>query len=637
LQVSEGAESVISLAPGAMSFTAVSGGIAPATQILNVFNFGTGQMSWSAQASTLNQSPWLQLSSGASCMDGGQSVTGMATSGGLPGSMTVCVDPKQARPGANYGQIAVSASNAGNSPETITVLFNLLATGTPVPEVAFPTGVVLQATKGSSAAVQPAVNCTNFNADSVGFHIISVTDTGNSWLTTDIPGQQGTLPGQITGPLHVLADATALDVGTYHGQIRIGFTDGTTPVIDVILVVSESQGSTAAPAHAQERPRTSPPNCPGGSVLPPQFIDVYKQGFQVEAGGTSTLLVQVHDTCGNAITDADPHSTMNVIITTPAEQTVPELFYSAAQNAWVYGWQPTMSDMGPVTLQAVAALGLGGAVIGGRSDIWSGSVTAAAAGGAAEPTAVGSAADTQLANGFTAVNQVAAGSYISISGYDLADGLDSHYPWPMQDQGAYVTLGGVPLMLEYVSPGQVNALIPTTGLPMNAPLPLKILRDGTQSLEDLQISVTSLQPAIFLAGDQSLPEQGAVLIANTSSLAAPAGFRPGSVPVPAGGYIEIYCNGLGPVNNPPPDGQLAGYDLVADTTTTTPHVFIGNPAVEVPAVLYSGLAPGLSALYQVDIQVPAGTPPGDAIPIMIQMTTPAGAIVSSNTATIAVQ
>jgi uncharacterized protein (TIGR03437 family) len=254
-----------------------------------------------------------------------------------------------------------------------------------------------------------------------------------------------------------------------------------------------------------------------------------------------------------------------------------------------------------------------------------------------------SAADSQLANGFTAVNQVAAGSYISIYGYDLADGVDSHYPWPMQDQGAYVTLGGVPLMLASVKPGQVNALIPTmAGLSMGTPLPLRILRDGTQSLEDLQISVTSLQPAIFLAGDKSLPEQGAVLIAGTTSLAAPVGFVPGSRPAQAGvDYIEIYCNGLGPVNKPPPDGQLAGSDLFDDTTTTTPQVFIGNPPVEVPTkqspYWYSGLAPGLSALYQVDVQVPADTPPGDAVPIMIQMTTPSGKIVSSNTATIAVQ
>jgi uncharacterized protein (TIGR03437 family) len=43
------------------------------------------------------------------------------------------------------------------------------------------------------------------------------------------------------------------------------------------------------------------------------------------------------------------------------------------------------------------------------------------------------------------------------------------------------------------------------------------------------------------------------------------------------------------------------------------------------------------ALYQVNVQVPAGSQTGDAVPIMIQMTTPSGKIVSSNTATIAVQ
>jgi uncharacterized protein (TIGR03437 family) len=60
-----------------------------------------------------------------------------------------------------------------------------------------------------------------------------------------------------------------------------------------------------------------------------------------------------------------------------------------------------------------------------------------------------------------------------------------------------------------------------------------------------------------------------------------------------------------------------------------PQVTIGGVAA--PAI-FSGLSPGSVALYQVNVQVPAGSQTGNAVPIVIQM-----GDVSSNTAYIAVQ
>jgi len=274
-------------------------------------------------------------------------------------------------------------------------------------------------------------------------------------------------------------------------------------------------------------------------------------------------------------------------------------------------------------------VGVGENSIGNRSDIWTGTVMGEAAGGPAEPTAVANAASVNL-DTIVQVNQVAAGSYITIYGDLLADPPTAiPYPFPTEDQGSTVLLGGVPLLLEYVSPTQVNALVPTTaGLPLNAPLPLKIQRDGTLSVPDLQVSVTTVQPAIFIVDQNS---QGAVLIAGTSDIVAPVGNWPGSRPAQAGvDYIEIFCNGLGPVTNPPVDGQPALANPLS-WTVTIPQVTIGTGGVPVPAA-FSGLSPGLVALYQVNVQVPAGSQTGDAVPITIQM-----GDVSSNTAYIAVQ
>jgi uncharacterized protein (TIGR03437 family) len=169
-------------------------------------------------------------------------------------------------------------------------------------------------------------------------------------------------------------------------------------------------------------------------------------------------------------------------------------------------------------------------------------------------------------------------------------------------------------------------------LPLNAPLPLKIQRDGTLSVNDLQVSVTTVQPAIYVLDQNS---QGAVLIAGTADVAAPVGSPwPGSRPAQAGvDYIEIFCNGLGPVTNPPGDGQPAGDPAPTPGgtgwTVSMPQVTIGG--VTVPAT-FSGLSPGSVSLYQVNVQVAAGSQTGNAVPITIQM-----GDVSSNTAYIAVQ
>jgi uncharacterized protein (TIGR03437 family) len=630
LQVTQ-AEPLVLLLPGAMEFTAVSGGQTPAPQTLNVLNIGTGTMDWSAQAS----GKWLQLSP-SGCVSASQTVTGSATSaanGGPAGSLTVCVDLAQAALGGNYGQISVSVPNGptGNS-EVIAVLLNVLPGGSALPELAAPTGVIVRATAGSSA---PAGNVTlsNPNGTLIGFTTATVTQDGAAWLSVSQPS--GSLAGYGTAPLQVQGNAAALGAGIHHGQVRVGFSDGTSAVINVILTVSPGSGAASVGASARGRrdhPMASPPNCPGGTVLPPQFINLSEQGFQVQAGSVQQLLVQVQDSCGNQITDAaaDVGATLSVVIYNSATQATletPNLVYSDTQKAWQYGWTPTSAEVGPVGMYAVAGVGVGNNSIGNRSDIWTGTVTGAAAGTAAEPTAVANAANANL-DTIVQVNQVAEGSYITIYGDLLADPPTGNpYPFPTEDQGSTVLLGGVPLLLEYVSPTQVNALVPTTaGLPLNAPLPLKIQRDATLSVQDLQVSVTTVQPAIFIVDQNS---QGAVLIAGTSDIVAPVGNWPGSRPAQAGvDYIEIFCNGLGPVTNPPVDGQPAVANPLS-WTVTIPQVTIGG--MTVPAA-FSGLSPGLVALYQVNVQIPAGSQTGNAVPVTIQI-----GDASSNTAYIAVQ
>ena len=144
--------------------------------------------------------------------------------------------------------------------------------------------------------------------------------------------------------------------------------------------------------------------------------------------------------------------------------------------------------------------------------------------------------------------------------------------------------------------------------------------NGTASNGQL-VSIASFAPGIFTT-NASGTGQGAILIANTSQLAAPG------TPVLRGAYIAIFCTGLGIVTNQPATGAAAPSSPLA-FTGTQPTVSIGGVQ---SLVTYSGLAPTLVGLYQVNVLVPSDVVPGNAVPVILSI---GGAV--SNAVTIAVQ
>jgi uncharacterized protein (TIGR03437 family) len=94
-------------------------------------------------------------------------------------------------------------------------------------------------------------------------------------------------------------------------------------------------------------------------------------------------------------------------------------------------------------------------------------------------------------------------------------------------------------------------------------------------------------------------------------------------PAVAGDYLALYATGLGKAtpNGDPNGTQLTTGQLppadgsVLYETVVTPTITVGGlPAT----VLFSGLTPGASGLYQINFQVPAGIT-GDNIPVNISM------------------
>jgi uncharacterized protein (TIGR03437 family) len=68
------------------------------------------------------------------------------------------------------------------------------------------------------------------------------------------------------------------------------------------------------------------------------------------------------------------------------------------------------------------------------------------------------------------------------------------------------------------------------------------------------------------------------------------------------------------VNPPAQDGKDSLDQL--RQTVTTPVVLVGG----VPAqLLFSGMAPQFPGVNQINIVIPAGTPPGDSVPLQLRM------------------
>jgi len=208
---------------------------------------------------------------------------------------------------------------------------------------------------------------------------------------------------------------------------------------------------------------------------------------------------------------------------------------------------------------------------------------------------------------------VAPGSLAAIFGSNFASATTSAsaVPLPTSLGQTSVTFNGIAVPLFFVSATQINAQVPFT-LPLGSTT-VQVTHSGMTSAVQT-INLATFSPGVFLL-DQA--GTGAIFHAATFTEVT------AGTPASSGEAVVIYATGLGPVSPTP----LSGVAASAASTTTTPTVTIGGIRC---SVLYSGLAPGLVGVYQINAIVPAGLSIGNqALQIVISG-------ISSNTAIMAV-
>ncbi len=200
-----------------------------------------------------------------------------------------------------------------------------------------------------------------------------------------------------------------------------------------------------------------------------------------------------------------------------------------------------------------------------------------------------------VTNAASYVPDASPGSLVAIFGDDLANGTDAAKaaPWPTTLGGATVTLNGRLMPLYYVSPGQVNAMVP-----YETPLGPAILTVNLGSLASASytVNITSASPGIIAFGDNR-----AVAVNQDGSINTAAN------PAKPGSALVIYLIGIGPTNLAIPSGAAAPLDVLARPTGAT--VVTLGPQTVTP--LFLGLTPGSVALAQLNLKLDDNLANGD--------------------------
>lgn len=219
---------------------------------------------------------------------------------------------------------------------------------------------------------------------------------------------------------------------------------------------------------------------------------------------------------------------------------------------------------------------------------------------------------------------LAPGSYASIYGINLADApkfLTTHslplalgnvsVSFDVPDENAEETEFGkpsilsVPGRLSFAGYSQVNVQIPWE-LQGRSNAFVKVNVEGIPSPVYESLVLHPYSPALFEYADPATGQQfGAVQNENYELVSPSNPARPGTL-------IQIYANGLGPVDPEPASGEPAPLDSLVWTRQTPMVTIGGRPAT----VQFHGLTPGSIGLYQVNVSVPGDVPAGNQ-PVVI--------------------
>lgn len=219
-------------------------------------------------------------------------------------------------------------------------------------------------------------------------------------------------------------------------------------------------------------------------------------------------------------------------------------------------------------------------------------------------------AQATLVNAASYERKVAPGSIAALFAANLTTQTEAatSLPLPGALAGVTVRINGVNAPLFFASPNQVNLQVP--GATGAGTASVEVFRNGAL-VSSGSVQVADSSPGVFTL-NASGTGQAAVLNSDYS-LNADFDVFPNSRPEASGTYVVLYATGLGNTNPLVADGQPAPSSPLAQGNGATTIMIGGRQA----QVLYSGLAPGLVGLWQINAVIPDDLPTNMATSLMV--------------------
>jgi uncharacterized protein (TIGR03437 family) len=209
-------------------------------------------------------------------------------------------------------------------------------------------------------------------------------------------------------------------------------------------------------------------------------------------------------------------------------------------------------------------------------------------------------------NSASRTRQVSPGSLITILGNNLADSDKAGGgPLPRILGGVCVTANEMAIPLISTSPTEIDAQLPAQLTGTRVTLTVRSTRLGLSS-PGVQIAITPTGPGVFSL-DVGGAKTAAIIHSSDFALVTP------DYPAERDETLLLYTTGLGPVTPDVQAGELAGVDPFSATTEHIQVMIGGQPY----PVLWSGLAPYMVGIYQINIYVPGDRAEGDSLPVIV--------------------
>lgn len=552
-----------------LTFTAVeAGGVVP-PQSFGVINVGSATLNWTASTTTLSGNNWLTVAP----------ASGSSPPSGVAPLVQVSVNPQNLTQGVYYGLVEIAAPGAANTPQSVTVVLQVLPRGSDPGALVQPSALIFSASPGNGPPGSQAVFLYGVSAVSKGFRV----GAGSGAVSLMAVPREGFLdPFQ---PMRVLVQPQGdYAAGTYKGALTFEFSDGRVLHLNITLTSSSGGGNPSAILE----PRITG-SCTPASLAP--LLTTLGPRFQVAAGYPVAFNAEVRDNCGN------PLRSGNVTVTVNSAGGSDSVALSSLSDG---NWQGTWSTPGTPLSQVQLIVSAEDPVLQIKGD----SPPLDGASQSALDKPVFNEGGVVSAATAVSFQPIAPGGYIAIYGDRLGDTdpgvLASQLPLPPTLGGVQVKIGGVNAPLNYVGKSQVNVVVPQQLSP-NTRHQVFVFHGVRVSLP-VYVNVAAAQPALFLQSDGS-----GIITHADYSLVTPQS------PASLGETVIIFCTGLGLTDQNIIDG--VPFSGIARTNNS---VSVSFGEVSAPAV-YSGLVAGLVGLYQVNVVVPAGAPAGSKIPVRLNV------------------